>query len=235
MEYKINHGDTHMNINKITLSLLLVACATPVFATELRSIQLDDYNCEESSDIEVKACLETTLSQSVTNLSETEYHFNKAIENVQLTPEATTELKTAFNDEKIAFTSYSQKQCSFKVAIEGKQDVNANLERLSLICQINAIDHRIESLTEFTHDIVNDFVADKSPESVASDTPLVPYVAEKADGTTEYINQADPTIEEVTEPSEVIEPTPEEFTHSVESTDEVVPDSVPETDIEDDI
>lgn len=71
-----------MNINKITLSLLLVACATPVFATELRSIQLDDYNCEESSDIEVKACLETTLSQSVANLSETEYHFKKAIDDV---------------------------------------------------------------------------------------------------------------------------------------------------------
>lgn len=223
-----------MNINKITLSLLLVACATPVFATELRSIQLDDYNCEESSDIEVKACLETTLSQSVANLSETEYHFKKAIDDVQLTPESINELNAAFKQEKEAYTLYSQQQCNFKVAIESKQDVNANIERLSLICQINAIDHRIESLTELTHDLVNDFVADKSPAAVSSDTPIAPYDEEQT-STTEYINPSDASIQEVTEPMEVIEPVNEEFTHDVQSTEEVVPDAVPETDIEDDI
>lgn len=230
MEYKFNHGDTYMNINKITLSLLLVACATPVFATELRSIQLDDYNCEESSDIEVKACLETTLSQSVANLSETEYHFKKAIDDVQLTPESINELNAAFKQEKEAYALYSHQQCNFKVAIESKQDVNANIERLSLICQINAIDHRIESLTELTHDLVNDFVADKSPAAVSSDTPIAPYDEEQT-STTEYINPSDAGIQEVTEPTEVNE----EFTHDVQSTEEVVPDAVPETDIEDDI
>lgn len=223
-----------MNINKITLSLLLVACATPVFATELRSIQLDDYNCEESSDIEVKACLETTLSQSVANLSETEYHFKKAIDDVQLTPESINELNAAFKQEKEAYTLYSQQQCNFKVAIESKQDVNANIERLSLICQINAIDHRIESLTELTHDLVNDFVADKSPAAVSSDTPIAPYDEEQT-STTEYINPSDASIQEVTEPTEVIEPVNEDFTHDVQSTEEVVPDTAPETDIEDDI
>lgn len=223
-----------MNINKITLSLLLVACATPVFATELRSIQLDDYNCEESSDIEVKACLETTLSQSVANLSETEYHFKKAIDDVQLTPESINELNAAFKQEKEAYTLYSQQQCNFKVAIESKQDVNANIERLSLICQINTIDHRIESLTELTHDLVNDFVADKSPAAVSSDTPIAPYDEEQT-STTEYINPSDASIQEVTEPTEVIEPVNEDFTHDVQSTEEVVPDAAPETDIEDDI
>lgn len=230
MEYKFNHGDTYMNINKIALSLLLVTCATPVFATELRSIQLDDYNCEESSDIEVKACLETTLSQSVANLSETEYHFKKAIDDVQLTPESINELNAAFKQEKEAYAIYSYQQCNFKVAIESKQDVNANIERLSLICQINAIDHRIESLTELTHDLVNDFVADKSPAAVSSDTPIAPYDEEQT-STTEYINPSDAGIQEVTEPTEVNE----EFTHDVQSTEEVVPDAVPETDIEDDI
>ena len=212
MEYKINHGDTYMNINKIALSILLVTCATPIFATELRSIQLDDYNCEESSDIEVKACLETTLSRSVANLIETEHYFNKAIDDVQLTLEETNELKTAFKDEKESYAIYSQKQCNFKVAIEGKQDVNANIERLSLICQINSIDHRIESLTEFTNDLVNDFVASKSPVAVSSETPFIPYIS---------ANQSVPTIQEVIETTEVIKPTNEEFTQSVETTDEV--------------
>jgi hypothetical protein len=223
-----------MNINKIALSLLLVTCTTPIFATELRSIQLDEYNCEESSDIEVKACLETTLSKSVANLSETEYHFKKAIDDVQLTLESINELNAVFKKEKEAYTLYSQQQCNFKVAIESKQDVNANIERLSLICQINAIDHRIESLTELTHDLVNDFVASKSPAAVSSDTPMAPYDEEQT-RTTEYINPSDAGIQEVTEPAEVIEPINEEFTHDVQSTDEVVPDAVPETDVEDDI
>ena len=95
-----------MNINKIALSLLLVTCATPIFATELRSIQLDEYNCEESSDIEVKACLETTLSKSVANLSETEYHFKKAIDDVQLTIESINELNAVFKQEKEAYTAF---------------------------------------------------------------------------------------------------------------------------------
>jgi hypothetical protein len=223
-----------MNINKIALSLLLVTCATPIFATELRSIQLDEYNCEESSDIEVKACLETTLSKSVANLSETEYHFKKAIDDVQLTIESINALNAAFKQEKEAYALYSQQQCNFKVAIESNQNANTNIERLSLICQINAIDHRIESLTELTHDLVNDFVADKSPAAVSSDTPMAPYDEEQT-STTEYINPSDAGIQEVTEPTEVIEPVNEEFTHDVQSTDEVVPDVVPETDIEDDV
>lgn len=234
MEYKFNHGDTYMNINKIALSLLLVTCATPIFATELRSIQLDEYNCEESSDIEVKACLETTLSKSVANLSETEYHFKKAIDDVQLTIESINALNAAFKQEKEAYALYSQQQCNFKVAIESNQNANTNIERLSLICQINAIDHRIESLTELTHDLVNDFVANKSPAAVSSDTPMTPYDEEQT-STTEYINPSDAGIQEVTEPTEVIEPINEEFTHDVQSTDEVVPDAVPETDVEDDI
>lgn len=230
MEAKINHGDIHMNINKIALSIMIVACSTTVFATDLRSIQLDDYNCEESSEIEVKACLETTLSRGISNLNETEHYFNKAVDDVQLTPEESNELKIAFKDEKETYAIYSQKQCNLKVSIEGKQDVNANLERLSLICQINAIDHRIESLTEFTNDLVNDFVASNSPVAVSSDTPLIPYISVKQDRTTEYINEADPTIQEVTETTEVIEPTNEEFTQSVETTDEVS-----ENDMENDI
>lgn len=234
MEYKFNHGDTYMNINKIALSLLLVTCATPIFATELRSIQLDEYNCEESSDIEVKACLETTLSKSVANLSETEYHFKKAIDDVQLTIESINALNAAFKQEKEAYALYSQQQCNFKVAIESNQNANTNIERLSLICQINAIDHRIESLTELTHDLVNDFVANKSPAAVSSDTPMTPYDEEQT-STTEYINPSDAGIQEVTEPTEVIEPVNEEFTHNVQSTDEGVPDVVPETEIEDDI
>lgn len=44
-----------MNISKIALSLLITTCAAPVFATDLRSYQLADYNCEESSAIEVKS------------------------------------------------------------------------------------------------------------------------------------------------------------------------------------
>lgn len=120
------------------------------------------------------------------------------------------------------------------MAIESKQDVNANIERLSLICQINAIDHRIESLTELTHDLVNDFVADKSPAAVSDNAPMAPYDEEQT-STTEYINPSDAGIQEVTEPTEVIEPINEEFTHDVQSTDEVVPDAVPETDVEDDI
>ena len=223
-----------MNINKIALSLLLVTCATPIFATELRSIQLDEYNCEESSDIEVKACLETTLSKSVANLSETEYHFKKAIDDVQLTIESINALNAAFKQEKEAYALYSQQQCNFKVAIESNQNANTNIERLSLICQINAIDHRIESLTELTHDLVNDFVANKSPAAVSSDTPMTPYDEEQT-STTEYINPSDAGIQEVTEPTEVIEPVNEEFTHNVQSTDEGVPDVVPETEIEDDI
>ena len=95
---------------------------------------------------------------------------------------------------------------------------------------VNAIDHRIESLTELTHDLVNDFVADKSPAAVSSDTPIAPYDEEQT-STTEYINPSDAGIQEVTEPTEVNE----EFTHNVQSTDEVVPDVVPETEIEDDI
>lgn len=223
-----------MNINKIALSLFLATCATPIFAIELRNVQLDEYHCEEASDMEVKACLETTLSKSVANLIETEHYFNKAIDDVKLTPEANTELKTAFKQEKEAYTLYSQQQCNFKVAIESKQDVNANIERLSLICQINAIDNRIESLTELTHDLVNDFVADNSPAAVSSDTPMAPYDEEQT-STTEYINPSDASIQEVTEPTEVIEPVNEEFTHDVQSTEEVVPDAAPETDIEDDI
>lgn len=223
-----------MNINKIALSILLVTCATPIFATELRSIQLDEYNCEESSDIEVKACLETTLSKSVSNLSETEYHFKKALDDVQTSIESINAVNDAFRKEKEAYTLYSQQQCNLKVAIESKQDVNANIERLSLICQINAIDHRIESLTELTHDLVNDFVANKSPAAVPSDTPMAPYDEEQT-STTEYIKPSDAGIQEVTEPTEVIEPVNEEFTHDVQSTEEVVPDAAPETDVEDDI
>lgn len=223
-----------MNIKKIALSIFLATCATPIFATELRSIQLDEYNCEESTDMEVKACLETTLSRSVANLSESEYHFKKAIEESHLTPESATHLKNVFNEEKVAYASYSQKQCNFKVALEGQQNADAKLERLSLICQINAIDNRIEKLTEFTHDIINDFVASKSTEAAPSDTPLAPYDEEQT-STTEYINPSDSGVQEVTEPTEAVEPVNEDFTHDVQSPDEATPDVAPETEVEDDI
>lgn len=223
-----------MNINKIALSLLLATCAAPVFATDLRSYQLADYNCEESSAIEVKACLEKTLSESLAKLSESEHYFNKSVDSINLDQDSTTTLKKSFNEEKLAYKNYAETQCHFKITIESKQNPNADIERLALICQINTIDSRIEGLTEFTHDLTNDFVASKSPESVSSDTPLVPYVAAKPDGTTKYINQSNPKDQEVNEPTEVLEPTNEDFTHAVGS-DEVAPDVVPDTIVEDDI
>lgn len=223
-----------MNIKKIALSVFLATCAAPVFATELRSIQLDEYNCEESTNIEVKACLETTLSNSVARLSETEYHFKKAIEESQSTPEASTNLKNVFNEDKEAYESYSQKQCNLKVTIEGLQNPDANLERLAILCQINAIDNRIEKITEYTHDIVNDYVASKATVTETSDKPVLPYAAEAPDGTTDYISTDNPPIEEVVEPTEVI-PDNEALTPANESPNDVTPDASPENDIEDDI
>lgn len=223
-----------MNIKKIALSVFLATCAAPVFATELRSIQLDEYNCEESTDIEVKACLETTLSNSVARLTETEYHFKKAIEESSITPEASTNLKAVFNEDKEAYTSYSQKQCNLKVTIEGLQNPDANLERLAILCQINAIDNRIERITEYTHDIVNDYVASKATVIETSDKPVLPYAAEAPDGTTDYISTENPPIEEVVEPTEAI-PDNEELTPMNEKPNDVTPDIVPENDIEDDI
>lgn len=217
-----------MNIKKIALSMFLATCATPVFATELRSIQLEEYNCEESTDIEVKACLETTLSQSVARLNETEYHFKKAIEESHLTPEAVTNLKNVFNEEKEAYTLYSQKQCNLKVAIEGLQNADANLERLSIICQINAMDNKVEKLTEFTHDIINDYVSSKTSVMETTDKPVIPYPAEAPDGTTTYSN-TDNQPSEIVEPIEVV-PDSETLT----PTDQT-PTAVFDTDVEDDI
>lgn len=227
-----------MNINKIALSLLIAACATPVFATELRSIQLDDYNCEESSDIAVKACLETTLSRSVANLSETEYHFKKAIEdNSNISVEAANTLKNIFNEEKTAYTAYAEKQCNFKVAIESQQNPDAKIDKLSLICQINALDNRIEKITEFTHDIVNDYVAHKTASDESDNELAAPADDQVEESTTEYINPENASMEEVTEPSEVVEPTNDTDTSIIESTDVAVPDteSDSDADIENDI
>jgi len=227
-----------MNIKKIVFSAFLIASATPVFATELRSIQLDDYNCEESSDIAVKACLETTLSRSVANLSETEHHFKKAIEdNSNISVEAANILKNIFNEEKAAYTAYSEKQCNFKVAIESQQNPDAKLEKLSLICQINAIDNRIEKITEFTHDIVNDYVANKTASDESNNDLSAPADDAVEESTTEYLNPENASMEEVTEPSEVVEPTNDVDTTIIESTDATVPDteSDSESDIENDI
>lgn len=218
-----------MNISKIALSLLITACAAPTFATDLRSYQIFEYNCEESSDIEVKACLETTLSENVAKLSESEYYFNKAVDNANLDVESNAELKKSFEAEKFAYKNYTDNQCNLKIAIETKQNANANIERLAIICQINAIDSRIEALNEFTNDITNDFIASKSPESMPSDTPITPYIEKEKNET------QDANINEVTEQAPVIDET---FTHPVESTDEVVPSTdtaTDETDVEDDL
>lgn len=223
-----------MNIKKIIFSAFLITCTTPVFATELRSIQLDDYNCEESSDMEVKACLETTLSRSIANLSETEYHFKKAIEdNSNISVEAANTLKNIFNEEKTAYTAYSEKQCNFKVALESQQNSDAKIEKLSLICQINAIDNRIEKITEFTHDIVNDYVANKTSSNESNNDIAAPANDQIEESTTEYIKPENDAMEEVTEPSEVIEPTNDTDNSIIESTDVTVPDT--DNDIENDI
>lgn len=215
-----------MNISKIALSILITTCAAPVFATDLRSYQLADYNCEESSAIEVKACLETTLAESLAKLSESEHYFNKSVDDINLDQDSTTTLKKSFEEEKMAYKNYAETQCNFKIAIESKQNPNADIERLALICQINTIDSRIEGLTEFTHDLTNDFVASKSAESVSSDTPIVPFVEEN----TETVQEA--PINEVTEQTPVVD---EDFTKSVQSAEEVVPITNNETDVEDDL
>jgi hypothetical protein len=156
-----------MKMNKIALSIILTISAVPVFASEFKSYQLSDYNCEESSVTEVKACLETTLAEKNANLSEAEYHLKKAINDIQFNNENKNDLKSLIADDKISFKSYAEQDCELKVAVEGLQNKTLNVDRLSLICQINAIEHRVEVLTEMTNDLINTFV-DKNSEFVKS-------------------------------------------------------------------
>lgn len=216
-----------MKISKIALSLLIATCAAPVFATDLRSYNLSDYNCEEGSDIEVKACLETTLSEKVANLSEVEYHFNKAVDDARLSTEATADLKKLFGEEKEAYKLYGEKQCNLKISIESKQNTDIKLERLVVICQINTLDNRIDALKEFTNDLTNDFIASKSPEDEPSNTPIKTEQEQSQTEKTEYINPndsvSDMNSKEDEDRTEIIDNS-ESFTHGVKSTDQVPSD-----------
>lgn len=160
-----------MKINKIALSIIIAISATPVFASEFKSYQLSDYNCEEASVTEVKACLETTLAERNANLSESEYHLKKAINDIQYNDEDKINLKSLLADEKVAFKTHAEQECELKIAVESLQNKNINADRLSLICQINAIEHRVEVLTEMTNDLVNTLV-DKNAESIKAPDAL---------------------------------------------------------------
>lgn len=204
-----------MKMNKIALSIIIAILAAPVFASEFKSYQLSDYNCEEGSLIEVKACLETTLAEKNANLSEAEYHLKKAITDIQVNDENAKDFKSIIADEKSTFKMYSEQQCELKVAIERVQNNTIDVERLSLICQINAIDHRVESLTEMTNDLVNAFVNKNSEIVKSTDT-----VELKDDAKNNDVSSP-PDVNEL--PTEEIKP--------IETTDSVPPESNEENDL----